>query len=64
MPLHNKTPYEVLYKESPDYNELRVFGCLVFAANPVHTTDKFAMRGVPCILMGYPSGQVVTDYKI
>lgn len=52
--LDNKTPYEVLYKEQPTYDHLRVFGCLAIASNPIVTTDKFAARGLPCVFLGYP----------
>lgn len=37
------------------YDNLRVFGCLAFASNDTHTSDKFASRGVPCIFLGYPA---------
>lgn len=52
--LDNKTPYEVFYKELPDYESMRVFGCLAVATNPVVTHDKFAARGVTCVFVGYP----------
>lgn len=43
--LQFKTPYELLFNETPSYNDLRTFGCLAFASNPSQTTDKFAPRG-------------------
>ncbi|XP_074342183.1 uncharacterized protein LOC141679631 [Apium graveolens] len=43
------------YKEPPQYDHLKVFGCLAFASNPTITSDKFAVRGVPCVFLGYPS---------
>lgn len=52
--LGNKTPYECLFNEPPDYTELKVFGCLAFACNPEKPGDKFAARGVPCVFLGYP----------
>ena len=51
-----------LWERKPDYNQLRSFGCLVFASNPTRTTDKLAPRGVPCVFLGYPSEQ--KGYKI
>lgn len=36
-----KSPHEVLLKYQPDYQNLRIFGCLAFATNPATTTDKF-----------------------
>lgn len=60
--LQKKTPYEVLYGTPPSYEHLRVFGCLAFATNPSHPSDKFAARGVPCVFLGYPSSQ--KGYKL
>lgn len=52
--LNNNTPFECLYNKPSNYNHLRVTGCLAFASNPSHTTDKFQARGVPCVFLGYP----------
>ncbi|XP_074363493.1 uncharacterized protein LOC141704045 [Apium graveolens] len=36
----------------------RYFGCLAFAINPTYSSDKFASRGVPCVLgICYPPTQ-------
>lgn len=54
--LSSKSPYELLFSHSPSYSHLRVFGCLCY----VHATkirDKFTVRSVPCIFVGYPQGQ-------
>lgn len=55
--LDNKTPYECLYGDLPDYSVMKIFGCLAFSTNPTHTTDKFDPRGVPCVFLGYPALQ-------
>lgn len=55
--LKNKSPYEVLYNKTPDYTELKVFGCLAFSANPKVTTDKLEPRGIPCVFLGYHPSQ-------
>lgn len=60
--LDNLTPYEVLYKEQPNYNHLRAFGCLAMASNPSIVKDKLQARGVPCIFLGYPQNQ--KGYKL
>lgn len=53
--LENKIPYEMLYQKPADYDHLKVFGCLGFASNPSNSVDKFAIRGVPCVFIGYPA---------
>ena len=60
--LKGKTPYEVLYKSTPLYNHLKVFGCLVLASNPSRKKDKFHARGVPCVFLGYPQSH--KGYKL
>ncbi|KAL8117699.1 hypothetical protein AgCh_015538 [Apium graveolens] len=52
--LSNKTPHDCLYKTPPDYDNMKIFGCLVFACNPSFTSDKMEARGVPCVFIGYP----------
>ncbi|XP_074373858.1 uncharacterized protein LOC141714225 [Apium graveolens] len=53
--LSNKSPYEAFYAESPDYDNIRVFGCLAISYNPTVSIDKFAARGIPCVFLGYPA---------
>ncbi|XP_074346214.1 uncharacterized protein LOC141684984 [Apium graveolens] len=60
--LKNKSPHELLYNTVPEYDNLRIFGCLAFAYNPTPPTDKFDHRGVPCIFLGYPAG--TKGYKL
>ena len=57
-----KTPYEVLYGHKPDYEAMRVFGCLVYSRNTETKGDKFEVRGRPGVFIGYPQGQ--KGYKI
>lgn len=52
--LKGKSPYEVLHKEEPTYDHLRVFGCLAVSYNNTPSTDKFAARGITCVFVGYP----------
>lgn len=59
--LNHKTPFEALHHKKPAYNHLKAFGCLV-ARNPAITKDKFTIRGVPCIFIGYPRTQ--KGYKL
>ena len=60
--LQNYTPYEKLLHKAPQYQHMRVFGCLAFASNPTKTGDKFQSRGVPCLFLGYPVTQ--KGYKL
>ncbi|KAL2903744.1 Retrovirus-related Pol polyprotein from transposon TNT 1-94, partial [Bienertia sinuspersici] len=53
--LGNKTPFEMLYNTPPNFDELRVFGCLCFAHNKKARGDKFASRSRKCIFVGYPA---------
>lgn len=48
-----KTPYSILFHKEPDYTLLKLFGCLVFAANTAPHKSKFASRGSKCICLGY-----------
>jgi len=52
--LQNKTPFEVLLKDSPSYDNLRIFNSLAMANNPFRSDDKFNPRGVPRSFLGYP----------
>lgn len=60
--LNFKIPYEILYDSKPDYKPIRTFGCLAFAYNPDTHADKFSMRGVPCVFLGYPPNK--KGYKL
>lgn len=55
--LNKKSPYELLYEQTPEFEDMRAFGCLAFAANPTHSSNKFERRGVPCVFMGYTPNQ-------
>lgn len=55
--LHNVSPHEKLFGFSPNYNNMKTFGCLAIAYNPSLTKNKFNHKGVPCIFLGYPQSQ-------
>ena len=55
--LANKTPYEILFGKLPDFDVMRVFGCLCFVHNQKSKGDKFAPRSRKCAFLGYPHGQ-------
>ena len=49
-----KTPYEVIFGSAPNYDELKVVGCLAYAHNQKRNGDKFASRSRRCVFLGYP----------
>nr|GEV18442.1 retrovirus-related Pol polyprotein from transposon TNT 1-94 [Tanacetum cinerariifolium] len=55
--LGQKTPYEMIMNKKSVYSNLKVFGCLAVASYPNRTPDKMALRGVPCLFLGYPPHQ-------
>ena len=62
FPLHNKTPYEILYKHKPIYSHLKSFGCLCYPTTPkVHRT-KFDPKTIPHVFVGYP--YATKGYKV
>ncbi|KAJ0860142.1 putative RNA-directed DNA polymerase [Helianthus annuus] len=58
----NKTPFEMLHNEEPDYDFLRVFGCLAYYKSTETKGDKFELRGRPGVFLGYPRG--TKGYKV
>ncbi|GJZ71219.1 retrovirus-related pol polyprotein from transposon TNT 1-94 [Tanacetum coccineum] len=52
--IKNKTTFELIWNEKPDYDFLKVFGCLVYFKNTDMKGDKFKERGKPGVFLGYP----------
>lgn len=48
-----KTPFEILFKRSPNYNLIKNFGCLTFATNILPQKDKLAPRAKACVFLGF-----------
>lgn len=46
----------VLYNKDPDYNFLRVFGCLAFVSTLTNNRLKFHPRAHTTVFIGYPPG--------
>jgi hypothetical protein len=51
--LQNLSPFETLFKCSPDYTFLRTFGCLCWPNLRPYNSNKFQPRSVPCLFLGY-----------
>jgi hypothetical protein len=51
--LKNQSPYLKLYKHDPDYQKLRVFGCLCYPLLRHDGLHKLKYRSKPSIFLGY-----------
>ncbi|KAK1435086.1 hypothetical protein QVD17_00846 [Tagetes erecta] len=60
--INNKTPYELIWNQKPEYDHMKVFGCLAYYKNMNTKGDKFEERGRPGIFMGYLHG--TKGYKV
>nr|GEV45611.1 integrase, catalytic core [Tanacetum cinerariifolium] len=60
--INDKTSYEVLFEQKPEYDHMRVFGCMAYYKNTETNGDKFEPRGKLGVFLGYPSG--IKGYKI
>nr|GEV78268.1 hypothetical protein [Tanacetum cinerariifolium] len=56
------TPFEMLHGKVPSYEQLRVMGCLCFATISKPHKDKFSLRSIKSVLIGYSPGQ--KGYKL
>lgn len=60
--INNKTPFEILFERKPEYEHMKVFGCLAYFRNTDTNGDKFEWKGKPGVFLGYPPG--TKGYKI
>ena len=56
------TPYERWYREKPNVDNLRVFGCNVYVHVPDQKRRKLDAKAIKGVFVGYPSG--TKGYKI
>nr|GFB55001.1 retrovirus-related Pol polyprotein from transposon TNT 1-94 [Tanacetum cinerariifolium] len=49
----NKLPFKHIFKRSPDYSFLRIFGCLCFPHLRPYNHHKMDFRSTPCVFLGY-----------
>ncbi|XP_071741111.1 uncharacterized protein [Rutidosis leptorrhynchoides] len=52
--LNNLSPTQLLYQRIPEYQHLKVFGCLCYPLIPSTTIKKLQPRSTPCVFLGYP----------
>ncbi|PKU75882.1 Retrovirus-related Pol polyprotein from transposon TNT 1-94 [Dendrobium catenatum] len=53
----HKSPYEILYRRSPNYKFLKVFGCLCYPWLKPYTSSKLSPLSHPCVFIGYAQSQ-------
>ncbi|GJS04403.1 retrovirus-related pol polyprotein from transposon TNT 1-94 [Tanacetum coccineum] len=51
--LKNKSPFELLFNQHPQYDNFRTYGCQVFPYLRDYSQHKLEPRSIPCIFIGY-----------
>ncbi|XP_010501984.1 PREDICTED: uncharacterized protein LOC104779327 [Camelina sativa] len=51
--LGNESPYVKLFGSAPNYQKLRIFGCMCFPWLRPYTPHKLAAHSAPCVFLGY-----------
>ena len=51
--LNNKTPFELLFNQNPNYMELKQFRCLCYPLSRPYNTHKLQSKVVSCVFVGY-----------
>lgn len=51
--IHNQSPFEHLFGSSPDYSQIKVFGCACFVLLQPHEHSKLEPRARLCCFLGY-----------
>nr|GMD23928.1 Retrovirus-related Pol polyprotein from transposon TNT 1-94 [Ipomoea batatas] len=60
--LDNKIPYQLLFNKLPQYQHLKVIGCLAYAAVHDGHRTKFSPKARRCVFIGYTDG--TKGYKL
>nr|GEU92583.1 hypothetical protein [Tanacetum cinerariifolium] len=60
--IDDKTPFELVFNQKPDYDNMQFFGCLTYHRNTDTRGDKFEEKGKPRVFIGYP--QRTKGYKV
>ena len=56
--LSNKSPFECLFRQTPDYAFLRTFGCICFPFLRPYNAHELDYRSTPCVFLGYSSSHL------
>ena len=57
LTLRNNNPFTTLFNPTPNYQKLRIFGCLCFPWLKPHTNHKLQPRSTPYVFLGYSPNQ-------
>lgn len=55
--LNMDSPFNKLFGETPNYNKLRIFGCLCFPWLRPYNANKLENKSSPCVFLGYSQTQ-------
>lgn len=55
--LSNKTPFEILFHQVPNYKRLKTFGCLCYPWLRPHSTSKLQPKSSQCLFLGYSTAK-------
>jgi len=56
--LRNKSPFECLLRQPPNYDYLHTFGCLCLPFLRPYNAHKLDYRSTPCVFLGYSSSHL------
>ena len=59
--LKNKSPFEALFGQSPNYLKFKRFGCICYPLMRAYNSNKMQAKSKACIFLGYSPTQ--NDYK-
>lgn len=73
--LKGETPYYILFKHKPNYEELKVFGCATYPCLRPYQQRKFNFHSTKCVFLGYspshkgykcmtPTGKIIISRHI
>lgn len=51
--LKDKCPYELLFQESPNYDNVKIFGCLCYPWLKPYAQHKLDSKSKPCVYLGF-----------